>query len=70
MKLTKRELEILPLLCLSYKKISCRLNIAEGTVKTHITNIMYKFPEQENRCSVVLEAVKKGIISINEVITS
>lgn len=70
MKLTKREREILPLLCLSYKKISDRLNISEGTVKTHITNIMFKFPEQENRYSVVLEALKIGLIKIEEVATS
>lgn len=69
MKLTKREREILQLLCLSNKEISNRLYISEGTVKTHIYNITIKFPEQENRCSIVLEAIKHGIITIDEVVT-
>ncbi len=69
MKLTKREREILPLLCLTTQKISNYLCLSEGTVKTHIQNIMFKFPEQENRYSVVLEAVKKGIITIDDVVT-
>lgn len=69
MKLTKREREILQLLCLSNKEISNRLYISEGTVKTHIYNITIKFSEQENRCSIVLEAIKQGIITIDEVVT-
>ena len=70
MKLTKREREILPLLCLSNKQICNRLHITDGTVKTHIYNIISKFPEQANRSSIVLEAVKCGIIKIDEVVTS
>lgn len=69
MKLTKREREILPLLCLSYKQMSNKLNISEGTVRTHISNIMFKFPDQENRFSVVLEALKIGLINLDEIIT-
>lgn len=69
MKLTKREREILPLMCLSNKQISEKLFISPRTASTHVVNIMYKFPEQENRYSVVLEAVKRGIITIEEVIT-
>lgn len=70
MKLTKREREILPLLCLPTQKISKILCISKGTVTTHIKNIMFKFPEQENRFLVVLESVKQGIITIDEVITN
>lgn len=69
MKFTKRELEILPLLCMSNKEIGNRLYISEQTVKTHIYNIAFKFPEQENRCSILLEAIKQGIITIEEVVT-
>ena len=69
MKLTKREREIFPLLCLSYKQMSNKLNISEGTVRTHISNIMFKFPDQENRFSVVLEALKIGLINLDEIIT-
>ena len=69
MKLTKRECEILPLLCLPNKQISNNLHISVGTVSTHISNISYKFPDQKNRYSIVLEAIKRGIITIEEVVT-
>ena len=68
-ELTKREREILPLLGLPYKDIQCRLNLSEGTVKNHITNISYKFPEQPNKICILLKALKEGIITLDEIVT-
>lgn len=69
MKLTKKERELLPLLCLPYKDICKKLYISEGTLKSHITNLLFKFPEQKNKQSIVIEAVKQGIITLDEVVT-
>ncbi len=70
MQLTKRELEILPFLCLSHKEMAERLCISETTVQSHLTNLSFKFPEQKNKQSILIEAIKRGIISLDEVVTN
>ena len=69
MELTKRERELLPLLCLPHSKIRERLRISEGTLRAHITNLLFKFPEQKNKSSIVVEAIKRGIIKLEDVET-
>lgn len=69
MELTKREREVLPLLGLPYKDICKRLNIHEGTLKCHYMNLSYKFPDQPNKLCIVLEALKRGIITLDEIVT-
>ena len=68
MELTKREREILPLLCLSLKAIQKRLNLSEGTVKNHILNMSYKFPKFENRFCILIYALQEGIITLDEIV--
>ena len=43
-KLTKRELEILQLICeeLSYEEIATRLNVSKRTVSFHVSNMLAK----------------------------
>lgn len=69
MNLTKREREILPMLALPYKEIASRLFVSECTIKCHIASISYKFPEQPNKLCIVLEALKSGIITLDEIVT-
>ena len=69
MNLTKRERQILPMLALPYKEIAKRLVVACPTVRCHIKNLSYKFPEQDNKLCSMLEALKRGIITLDEIIT-
>ena len=48
-ELTKRERDVLPLLALPYKEIAKRLGVTKSTVRCHIANLSYKFPEQPNK---------------------
>jgi DNA-binding NarL/FixJ family response regulator len=61
--LTEREREILRLLGkgLSNKRIAQRLNLAEGTVKNYMTNILAKL-EVHDRTQAVLKAHDLGLI--------
>jgi DNA-binding NarL/FixJ family response regulator len=68
-ELTKRERDVLPLLALPYKEIAKRLGITSPTVRCYIANLSYKFPEQPNKLCIVLEALKKGIITLDEIVT-
>ena len=69
MELTNRERQILQLFALPNKEIAIRLCISTNTVKTHVNNIIYKFPEQNNKLSVILEALEQGIITLDEIVT-
>ena len=61
--LTERELEVLALLCqgLPNKLISRRLNIAAGTVKTHVGNILRELGVS-SRLQAVVVARQWGLI--------
>lgn len=67
-KLTKKELEIVKLLCLENKKIGERPGISRATVQTHIENIRYKV-ESISRAGILIELIKAGIVNIDDVIT-
>jgi len=62
-QLTMRELEVLTLLAKGYgnKQISTTLNLADVTVKKHITSIMNKL-EVSNRTQAALSAVQLGLV--------
>jgi DNA-binding NarL/FixJ family response regulator len=64
-ELSERELEVLCLMAkgAANKEISAELNIAQSTVKTHITNIFQKLGVND-RTEAVTQALKKGIIRL------
>ena len=63
--LTPRQLEVLRLMAqgLSNKGICKRLNVAEGTVKLHVTAIMRAL-NTCNRTQAVIEATRRGLIPV------
>ena len=64
-ELSARELEVLCLMAkgAANKEISAELNIAQSTVKTHITNIFQKLGVND-RTEAVTQALKKGVIRL------
>ncbi len=64
-QLSPRELEVLEHIAkgLSNKEIASALNLVEGTVKVHITNLLSKLGVSD-RTQAILTAVKRGIIHI------
>jgi DNA-binding NarL/FixJ family response regulator len=64
-ELSERELEVLRLMAkgAANKEISAKLNIAQSTVKTHITNIFQKLGVND-RTEAVTQALKKGLIRL------
>jgi NarL family two-component system response regulator LiaR len=64
-KLSPRELEVVKLLALGMtnKEISENLIISEGTVRSHVCNILDKL-NLDNRSQVVLYAIKLGIVNV------
>jgi len=64
-ELSSRELEILCLMAkgAANKEISAQLNIAQSTVKTHISNVFQKLGVND-RTEAVTQAIKKGIIRL------
>lgn len=64
-QLTKRELEVLAQVAKgrSNKEIANELNLVEGTVKVHLTNILSKLGVSD-RTQAILAAVKRGLIHI------
>lgn len=67
-KLTPRQIEVLRCIAkgMSNKLIAFELGLTEGTVKVHMTVIL-KILDVSNRTSAVLEAVKRGYLSREEV---
>lgn len=65
-QLTNRELEVLGLVAkgLSNKEIGSKLNLVEGTVKVHLSNILSKL-HVSDRTQAILTAVKQEIIQID-----
>jgi DNA-binding NarL/FixJ family response regulator len=63
--LSTRELEVLTLVAkgLSNKEIGAALNVAEGTIKVHLKNILAKL-NVSDRTQAILVAVKRGIIHL------
>lgn len=64
-QLSKRELEVLSLVAkgLSNKEIAASLDLVEGTIKVHLTNILSKL-QVSDRTQAILSAVKRGLIHI------
>ena len=66
-ELTARETEVLRRLAqgLSNKEIAEALKISEETVKTHVSNVLAKL-EAENRAQAIVQALKRGLVSLEE----
>ncbi len=64
-QLSKREFEVLSFVAkgLSNKEIAAELNLVEGTVKVHLTNILSKL-QVSDRTQAILAAIKRGIINV------
>lgn len=62
-RLTERELEILELLvdAKSNKEIAAALGIGEGTIKTHVHNILDKLNVRD-RAAAITAAIRKGLV--------
>jgi NarL family two-component system response regulator LiaR len=65
--LTEREVGVLKLAArgLANQEIAEQLNISEGTVRFHITNILSKL-ELENRTQAALYALREGLVSLED----
>ncbi len=68
MKLTKREREILCLAHLPIEEIGDVLKVKATTVRAHVVNIMVKFPFCDNRHSCQIQALKDGLITLDEIV--
>lgn len=66
--LRSRELEVLELIAkgMSNKLIAHKLGITEGTVATHLFNVFRKL-KVESRTEAALYALKKGLLSIDDI---
>jgi DNA-binding NarL/FixJ family response regulator len=64
-QLSAREIEVLSLIAkgLANKEIAAALDVVEGTVKIHVTNILAKL-RVSDRTQAILTAVKQGIIQL------
>jgi NarL family two-component system response regulator LiaR len=65
--LTEREVDVLKLVArgLSNQEIAEQLNISEGTVRFHITNMLSKL-ELENRTQAALYALREGLVRLED----
>ena len=65
--LTSRELDVLRQLALgrSNKEIATVLEIAEETVKSHVGHVLSKL-QVENRAQATVQALKRGLVSLEE----
>jgi two-component system, NarL family, response regulator len=63
--LTERELDVLRLMATgkSNKEIGSALTVSEGTVKTHVNNILHKL-NVSGRTEAVASAIKRGIVQL------
>ncbi len=66
-ELTPREMEVLRQLALgrSNKEIADTLTIGDETVKTHVGNVLSKL-DVENRAQAIVQALKRGLVSLEE----
>jgi two-component system, NarL family, response regulator LiaR len=65
--LTVREIEILKLMAegLTNADMAARACIAEGTVRTHVSNIIQKL-NLENRAQAIVYAIREGLVLLGE----
>ena len=64
-QLTPREMEVLQLVAkgFSNKEIATSLQVVEGTIKIHVTNLLAKLGVAD-RTQALVVAIKRGIIQI------
>jgi two-component system, NarL family, response regulator LiaR len=65
--LTAREMDVLRQLALgrSNREIAATLRIGEETVKTHVGHVLAKL-QVENRAQVIVQALKRGLVTLDE----
>ena len=65
--LTKREIDVLKLVAKGYsnQNIADQLSLSEGTVRTHVRNILAKL-NLENRTQATLFALREGLANLTE----
>lgn len=65
--LTPRESDVLRHLAVgaSNRTIAVALNVSEETVKTHVANVLAKL-QVENRAQAAVQALKRGLVSIDD----
>jgi two-component system, NarL family, response regulator LiaR len=65
--LTPREVEVLRQIALgrANKEIADALSISDETVKTHVGNVLSKL-QVENRAQAIVQALKRGLVSLEE----
>jgi DNA-binding NarL/FixJ family response regulator len=65
-KLSRRELDVLELIArgVSNKRIGVRLGVTEGTVKSHVNNILGKLSASD-RTDAVTRALKLGLLTLD-----
>ncbi len=66
--LTPREMDVLRLLALGRpnREIADALGLSDETVKTHVSHLLAKL-QVENRTKAIVEALKRGLVAIEEV---
>ena len=67
-ELTKRELQTLKLLYLENDEISARLDISEATIRTYLQGLREKL-KVNKRHKIMINALKRGIIKLDEIVT-
>lgn len=65
--LTKREYDILPLLCLDTSDILDILCVENSTFKTHLHNIYSKF-KVTNRTAALMVALRNGLVDFDKIL--
>jgi NarL family two-component system response regulator LiaR len=65
--LTAREVDVLRYLALGHpnREIAATLGIGEETVKTHVAHLLGKL-QVENRSQAIVEALKRGLVSLDD----
>lgn len=66
-ELTKREVEILPFICLTKKEIAQHFKISICTVNVHLNNLLSKFAV-DNRTKLLAEALRQSVIKLEDII--
>ncbi len=67
MQISKREKEVLSLVCFSDKEIAQQLCLSTATINTYVISLFNKFVVN-NRRQLLIKALKQKIINLDDVI--
>lgn len=65
--LTKKQLELIKLICLPYKEIGNKLGLSQRAISMRITRIIAKLGVN-NRATVVVKALRVGLITLDQLV--